>query len=120
MGYHISDSEDYEAQYNAYRMAVQVSGHKPYELVHDNQGGHKKLQNSKFFDKIVGPCSQNHGLHTAGSPKTIESVFGRFQAEVLHKDWRFTGQNITTKKDTSRPNLERIERTRINFTLWPN
>lgn len=27
----------------------------------------------------------------------------------MHKDWRFTGQNITTKKDTSRPNLERIE-----------
>ena len=28
---------------------------------------------------------------------------------ILHKDWRFTGQNITTKKASSRPNLEFIE-----------
>ena len=108
LGYHISDSEDYEAQYNAYRMAIQVSGHKPYELVHDNQGGHKKLQNSHFFDKIVGHVHRTTAPYS-GQSKTIESVFGRFQAEVLHKDWRFSGQNITTKKDTSRPNLERIE-----------
>lgn len=108
LGYHISDSEDYEAQYNAYRMAIQVSGHKPYELVHDNQGGHKKLQNSNFFDKIVGHVHRTTAPYS-GQSKTIESVFGRFQAEVLHKDWRFTGQNITAKKDTSRPNLERIE-----------
>ena len=108
LGYHISDSEDYEAQYNAYRMAVQVSGHKPYELVHDNQGGHKKLKNSNFFDKIVGHVHRTTAPYSPQS-KTIESVFGRFQAEILHKDWRFTGQNITTKKDTSRPNLERIE-----------
>ena len=45
LGFHISDNEDYEAQYMSYRMAIQVSGHKPYEIVHDNQGGHKKLQN---------------------------------------------------------------------------
>ncbi|MGP1436252.1 MAG: kinase [Phocaeicola sp.] len=108
LGYHISDSEDYEAQYNAYRMAVQVSGHKPYELVHDNQGGHKKLQNSHFFDKIVGYVHRTTAPYS-GQSKTIESVFGRFQAEILHKDWRFTEQNITTKKDMSRPNLERIE-----------
>ena len=108
LGYHISDSEDYEAQYNAYRMAVQVSGHKPYELVHDNQGGHKKLKNCNFFDKIVGHVHRTTAPYSPQS-KTIESVFGRFQAEILHKDWRFTGQNITTKKDTSRPNLERIE-----------
>lgn len=43
LGYWISDSEDYEAQYHAFRMAIQTSGHKPYEIVHDNQGGHKKL-----------------------------------------------------------------------------
>ena len=49
LGYHISDSEDYEAQYNAYRMAVQVSGHKPYELVHDNQGGHKKAAKQQIL-----------------------------------------------------------------------
>jgi len=107
LGYFISDSEDYEAQYHAYRMAIQISGHKPYEIVHDNQGGHKRLDVSGLFKKI---CH----IHRTTAPynaesKSIESVFGRFQSSVLHKDWRFTGQNITAKKASSRPNLEFVE-----------
>ena len=110
LGYYISDHENFEAQYNAYRMAIQVSGHKPYEIVHDNQGGHKRLEKEKgttepgFFDLI------SH-VHRATAPysgqsKTIESAFGRFQSQELNKDWRFTGMNITAKKESSHPNLE--------------
>ena len=107
LGYHISDTEDYEAQYHAYRMAVQVSGHKPYEVVHDNQGGHKRLDSEGLFAKI---CHVHRTtMPYNGESKTIESVFGRFQQQILHKDWRFTGQNVTAKKATSRPNLEFIE-----------
>lgn len=107
LGYHISDTEDYEAQYHAYRMAIQTSGHKPYEIVHDNQGGHKKLQSGGLFDKI---CHIHRTtMPYNGESKTIESVFGRFQQQVLHQDWRFTGQNVTAKKATSKPNLEFIE-----------
>lgn len=109
LGFHISDNEDYEAQYHAYRMALQVSGHKPYELVHDNQGGHKKLE--RVSDGLLGKISHIHRPTApySGQSKTIESVFGRFQSQVLHKDWRFTGGNITDKKDSSRPNIEFIE-----------
>lgn len=106
LGYHISENEDYEAQYHAYRMAIQTSGHKPYELVHDNQGGHKKI--GDFLDKLVSGVHRPTAPYS-GQSKTIESVFGRFQAQVLHKDWRFTGQNITAKKSSSRANLERIK-----------
>ena len=107
LGWHISDTEDYEAQYHAYRMAIQVSKHKPYEIVHDNQGGHKKLETDGLFKKLchVHRTTQPYN----GESKTIEAVFGRFQQQVLHKDWRFTGQNITAKKMSSRPNLEFIE-----------
>lgn len=107
LGWHISDSEDYEAQYLAYRMAIQTSKHKPYEIVHDNQGGHKKLDTDGLFKKLchVHRTTQPYN----GESKTIEAVFGRFQQQVLHKDWRFTGQNITAKKMSSRPNLEFIE-----------
>ena len=107
LGWHISDSEDYEAQYHAYRMAIQTSRHKPYEIVHDNQGGHKKLDADGLFKKLchVHRTTQPYN----GESKTIEAVFGRFQQQVLHKDWRFTGQNITAKKMSSRPNLEFIE-----------
>lgn len=104
LGYHISEREDYEAQYHAYRMAVQVSGHKPYEIVHDNQGGHKRLDSGGLLSRIcrVHRTTQPYN----GESKTIEAVFGRFQSQVLHKDWRFTGQNVTAKKATSRPNVE--------------
>ncbi len=107
LGYYISDTEDYEAQYHAYRMAIQISGHKPYEIVHDNQGGHKKLDSGGLFGKIchVHRTTQPYN----GESKTIESIFGRFQQQVLHKDWRFTGQNVTAKKGSSRPNVEFVE-----------
>ena len=116
LGWHISDSEDYEAQYHAYRMAIQTSGHKPYEIVHDNRGGHKKLDADGLFRKLchVHRTTQPYN----GESKTIEAVFGRFQQQVLHKDWRFTGQNITAKKESSRPNLEFIEENRDSlYTL---
>jgi hypothetical protein len=107
LGYFISETEDYEAQYHAYRMAVRTAGHRPYEIVHDNQGGHKKADSAGLFSKI---CH----VHRTTAPynpesKTIEGVFGRFQSNVLHRDWRFTGQNITARKASSRPNLEFIE-----------
>lgn len=116
LGWHISDSEDYEAQYLAYRMAIQTSKHKPYEIVHDNQGGHKKLDADGLFKKLchVHRTTQPYN----GESKTIEAVFGRFQQQVLHKDWRFTGQNITAKKMSSRPNLEFIEENKASlYTL---
>jgi hypothetical protein len=110
LGYFISDTEDHEAQYHAYRMAIRNSLHKPYEIVHDNQGGHKRLDASELFEKI---CH----IHRTTAPhnpesKTIESAFGRLQADILHQDWRFTGQNITSNKTASRPNLEFIEANR--------
>lgn len=114
LGYWISDEENYEAQYHAFRMAIQTSGHKPYEIVHDNQGGHKKLNkvqpnsNEKgFLDKI---CHIHRAtMPNNGSSKTIEAIFGRFQQQVLHQYDNFTGQNITAKKTSSRPNLESME-----------
>ena len=107
LGFCISDNEDYEAQYMSYRMAIQVSGHKPYEIVYDNQGGHKKLESQEFFKKLCHIHRSTTPYN--GASKTIENLFYRLQSQVLHKEWNFTGQNITTKKDVSRPNLEFIE-----------
>lgn len=106
LGYHISATEDYEAQYYAYKMAIQKAGHKPYELKYDNQGGHKKLEASDLLKNLA-----RHAVNTApynGKSKTIESAFNRFQSQFLHKDWYFTGQNITAKKKESRGNEEFI------------
>lgn len=113
LGFCISDSEDYEAQYLSYRMAIQVSGHKPYEIVYDNQGAHKKLENQKFFSKIC--LTHRPTTPFNGASKTIENLFYRLQSQVLHQEWNFTGQNVTTKKDISHPNLEFIEANRANL-----
>ncbi len=104
LGYHISPTEDYEAQYNAYKMAAQTSGHKPYEIKFDGQGGHKKLDSAGFLSKIARLSIKTQPYN--GKSKTIESAFGRFQMQYMKRDWFFTGQNITSKSDESKANRE--------------
>jgi hypothetical protein len=117
LGFHISDSENFDAQYHAFRMAIEKYKHRPYEIVNDNQGGHKKLTASGFLDRITCAVSRRTAPY-GPTGKTIESAFGRFQSQVLHRDWRFTGQNITAKSDESRANLEFVEANKeFLFTL---
>lgn len=106
LGYCISDKEDFKAQYAAYKMALQTAGYKPYQIEFDNQGGHKKLENSKFLNKLA-----HIAIHTQpynGKSKTIENAFYRLQSEFLKRDWFFSGQNITAKKAESKANMEYI------------
>lgn len=106
LGYHISDSEDFEAQYYAFKMALQISGHKPFEIKFDNQGGTKKLEARSFLSKI-SKITRNTAPYN-GKSKTIENAFGRFQQQFLKQDWFFTGQNIQAKKAESKVNMENI------------
>jgi len=106
LGYHISKTEDYEAQFKAYKMAVQFAGYRPYQLGYDNQGGHKKLENTGFLTKLAHLSISTQPYN--GKSKTIESAFGRFQDGFLKRDWFFTGQNITARKTESRANMEFI------------
>lgn len=115
LGYHISKTEDFEQQYKAYRKALNFSGHKPYELRYDNQGGHKKLTSAHFMQKMSHLCIATQPYN--GNSKTIEYAFKDFQSRYLHKDWFFTGQNITSKKLESRVNRERLD---ANKQYLPN
>ena len=116
LGYHISDTENYESQYNAYRMAVETAQNRPYEIVVDNQGGHAKLDNSGFLKRICRV--QRNTTPYRGQAKSIEAVFGRFQKQYLNKNWRFTGQNVTAKSQKSRINLEFIEANKEKLYTW--
>lgn len=106
LGFHISKTEDYIAQFHAYKMAAQVSGHRPYQIGFDGQGGHKKLKSGNFLTKLSRLAIKTQPYN--GKSKTIESAFGRFQAQFLKRDWFFTGQNITAKKLESKSNREFI------------
>ncbi|MFR9546139.1 MAG: kinase [Rikenellaceae bacterium] len=107
LGYCISDSENFDAQYLAYRNAIETSGCRPFEIVYDNQGGQKSGKAQEFFDKIAR-VDRATAPYNAQS-KSIESVFGRFQKQVLARDWRFTGMNITARGEFSRVDDEFIE-----------
>lgn len=107
LGYDIAPNENFDSQYRAYRMAVETSGNRPYEIVTDNQGGHKKGDATGFFQRLT--ILHRPTMPYNGQSKTIESAFGRFQAQVLHAIWYFTGQNVNAKKMNSKPNMEFIE-----------
>lgn len=106
LGYHISRTEDFEAQYKAYKMAAQFAGHRPYQLGMDNQGGHKKLENAQFLSNLAKLSIRTQPYN--GKSKTIENAFGRFQEQILKQDWFFTGQNIQAKSIESKANMEFI------------
>ena len=108
LGYDIAPHEAFDSQYRAFRMAIEVAGCRPWEIVNDNQGGHSKLAAQGFFKRICHLHKPTMPYN--GQSKTIENIFGRFQQQVLHKLWNFTGQNITAKKLTSKPNIEFIEK----------
>lgn len=107
LGYDIAPNENFDSQYRAYRMAVETSGSRPYEIVTDNQGGHKKGDATGFFQRLT--ILHRPTMPYNGQSKTIESAFGRFQAQVLYAIWYFTGQNVNAKKLNSKPNMEFIE-----------
>lgn len=106
LGYHISETEDYQAQYHAYKMAVKFSGKRPYQIGFDNQGGHKKLEAGNFLSKLARLTIKAQPYN--GKSKSIESAFGRFQQQFLARHWFFTGQNITAKAIESKANMENI------------
>ena len=106
LGYHISPTENMEAQYHAYKMAVKMAEHRPYQIGFDGQGGHNKLEAGKFLTKLARLSIKAQPYN--GKSKTIESAFGRFQQQFLKRDWFFTGQNITAKRDESKANREFI------------
>lgn len=113
LGYFIDDSEDFKTQYNAFRMAVETAGRRPFEIVVDNQGGHKKLVSAEFFEMI---CRiQRYTAPYNGQSKTIESAFGRFQKQVLSQLPGFTGMNITARSAKSRVNMEFVADNKDNL-----
>ena len=107
LGYCISPVENFETQRKAFRMAVERAECRPYEIVTDNQGGQNKSEAKLFMSKIchISRRTQSHNPQS----KTIEQIFGRFQTQVLKKEWFYTGQNITAVSKDSRPNMEFID-----------
>lgn len=106
LGCYISNTESFETLYEATRKAIDFAGCKPYEFVTDNQGGTKRADAQAWLKKVA-VCFRTTAPHQAPA-KTIEAVFGRFQAQVLHQEWFYTGGNITAKSESARIHREFI------------
>ena len=108
LGCHISNTESFETLYEATRNALEFAGCKPYEFVTDNQGGTKRADAQQWL-KQVATLFRTTAPHQAPA-KTIEAVFGRFQQQVLHQEWFYTGGNITAKSEAARIHRELVEK----------
>lgn len=104
LGYNISNVENFESMYEAYRNAIEFAGHLPEELVFDNQGGTKRADASEWLRKISKLSRPTQPYN--GPSKTIENIFARFQSQVLHQFWFYTGGNVTAKSDRSKADLD--------------
>ena len=106
LGRCFSQGEDFDTFYNAFRSAVENAGVFPYELVNDNQSSATTKQAQEWLSRCA-QVARTTAPHN-GPSKTIESIFGRFQGEVLARHWNFTGQNITAKRNSSRADIDFI------------
>lgn len=104
LGYAVDKTENATMQRRAFRMAVETAGCKPYEIVTDNQGGQKNDAATKFTSRLCRV--RRFTAPYTPQAKSIEQLFGRFQAQVLAQDWAYTGGNITCKTKDARPNKE--------------
>lgn len=108
-------AENFLTQYEAYRMALETWKVKPYEIVTDNQGGHKKPE-AQAFSRKYATCTRPPCLTTARVRPSKR--FGRFQQQVMHKLYNYTGQNVTATKESSHVNIDLIMKTSRNSLLW--
>lgn len=99
-------NESFPVIYEAVCAALEFSRHKPCELVSDSQGGTKRADAQAWLSKVA-KCFRNTAPHRAPA-KTIESVFGRLQAQYLHQNWNYTGGNITARGEAARINREMV------------
>ena len=100
VGYHVCAQETFRTTYEAVRNAAENVGFLPFELVSDNQSGFTSGAAKRWQSKLGTVCHTTTPYN--GKSKTVESAFGRFQAEVLHKLINYTGGNITARSDKAR------------------
>ncbi len=101
LGWSYGSGETYEMVRSAFRMALERSGERPYQIKTDNQGAIVSARGRKLVEDIA--LMRTNSAPYRSSSKMIENELGDFQQVELHRYPNFTGQNVTTGK---RPNLE--------------
>lgn len=106
VGWYMCENETFQTTYEALRNAFERTGFMPYELVSDNQAGFTSKAAQRWRAKLE--TISHTTTPENGKSKTIESAFGRFQAEVLHRHINYTGGNITAKSSKTKVDVAKI------------
>lgn len=106
VGHYVCEQETFRTTYEALRNAFERTGFLPYELVSDNQSGFTSKTAERWRAKLG--CISHTTTPNNGKSKTIESAFGRFQAQVLHQHINYTGGNITAKSSKTKIDVAAI------------
>ncbi len=111
------NKENFEMQLDGYRMALRNAGAKPYQLLFDNQGGHKKTESRMFYNKIAHVSFPTRAYRPSG--KAIERAFGKFQQMKLAELPFWSGFGRPSHADVNyRPNMEEITKNIDNLPTF--
>ena len=103
------NKENFEMQLEAYRAALRTSGAKPYQLLYDNQGGHKNTTSRDFYSKLAHVHFPTRAYRASG--KSIERAFKNFQQLKLSEFPFWTGFGRESHSELNyKPNMEAIKK----------
>lgn len=110
------NKENGEMQREAYRMALRNAGSKPYQLLYDNQGGHKGKASTEFYSKLAQVAFPTRAYRPSGKP--IEQMFKDFQTLKLSEFPFWSGYGRPSHSNLAyAPNMEDIKK---NIELLPD
>lgn len=103
------NKENFEMQLEAFRGALRTAGSKPYQLLFDNQGGHKKTESKEFYSKLAHVYFPTRAYRASG--KGIERSFKNFQTLKLAEFPFWSGFGRPSHADLNyAPNMEEIKK----------
>lgn len=103
------NKENFAMQLEAYRMAIRNSGAKPYQLLFDNQGGHKMTESREFYSKIATVSFATRAYRPSGKP--IEQAFKYFQQLKLSEFPFWSGFGRESHSNLAfKPNMEAMQK----------
>lgn len=110
IGYDLAEEEDHVSHFKTLKMGAAFAGHRPYQLVYDNQSGHKSMLMQSVYTRLV---AKEGGVHfptkAYRSSNPAEGLIGRFQQEYFNQLWFSDKQSITARSLDAKPNWDFIK-----------
>lgn len=106
------NKETAQLQADAFSEAIRNAGYcKPYQIILDNQKGHKTTEVQQTLKKITRSGHVTHSRAYRPQGRSIERIFGQFQEMMLARFFFWTGFGRHTHSDVKNaPNTEDIKK----------